>query len=112
MLESGQLDRSCEKWRSVTESQGGEEYHTDIKQRKANWIGHILCRNCLLKHVIEGKIEGRVEVTGRRRVRNNQLLDDLNTKRVCYKLKDEALDRSLCRTGFRRGCGPVVGHNV
>jgi hypothetical protein len=25
--------------------------HT-IKRRKANWIGHILCRNCLLKHVI------------------------------------------------------------
>jgi hypothetical protein len=26
--------------------------HT-IKRRKANLIGHILCRNCLLKHVIE-----------------------------------------------------------
>jgi hypothetical protein len=26
--------------------------HT-IKRRKANWIGHILRRNCLLKHVIE-----------------------------------------------------------
>jgi hypothetical protein len=31
--------------------------HT-TKIRKANWIGHILRRNCLLKHVIEGKIEG------------------------------------------------------
>jgi hypothetical protein len=31
--------------------------HT-IKRREANWIGHILRRNCrLLKHVIEGKIE-------------------------------------------------------
>jgi coproporphyrinogen III oxidase len=28
--------------------------HT-VKRRKANWIGHILRRNCLLKHVIEGK---------------------------------------------------------
>jgi replicative superfamily II helicase len=28
-----------------------------IKRRKANWIGHMLCRNCLLKHVIEGKRE-------------------------------------------------------
>jgi hypothetical protein len=36
-----------------------------IKRRKANWIGHILCRNCLLKHVIEGKLEGRIEMTGR-----------------------------------------------
>jgi hypothetical protein len=38
--------------------------HT-IKRRKANWIGHILRRNCLLKHVIEGKLEGRIEVTER-----------------------------------------------
>jgi hypothetical protein len=29
-----------------------------IKRRKANGIGHILRRNCLLKHVIEGKLEG------------------------------------------------------
>jgi hypothetical protein len=28
-----------------------------IKRRKANWIGHIVRRNCLLKHVIEGKRE-------------------------------------------------------
>ena len=26
-----------------------------VKRRKANWIGHILRRNCLLKHIIEGK---------------------------------------------------------
>jgi hypothetical protein len=38
--------------------------HT-IKRRKANWIGHILRRNCLLKHVIEEKLEGRIEMTGR-----------------------------------------------
>ena len=35
--------------------------HT-VKMRKANWIGHILCRNCLLKHAIEGEIEGRMEM--------------------------------------------------
>jgi hypothetical protein len=39
--------------------------HT-IKRRKANWIGHILRRNCLLKQVIEGKLEGRIEMTVRR----------------------------------------------
>ena len=33
--------------------------HT-VQQEKANWIGYILCRNCLLKHVIEGKKEGRI----------------------------------------------------
>jgi hypothetical protein len=31
--------------------------HT-IKRRKADWIGHILRRNCLLKHIIEGKKAG------------------------------------------------------
>jgi hypothetical protein len=36
-----------------------------IKRRKANWIGHILRRNCLLKHVIEGKLEGQTQMTGR-----------------------------------------------
>jgi hypothetical protein len=29
-----------------------------IKLRKANWIGHVLHRNCSLKHVVKGKIEG------------------------------------------------------
>jgi hypothetical protein len=31
-----------------------------IKRRKANWIGHILRRNCLIKQVTEGKMEGRM----------------------------------------------------
>jgi hypothetical protein len=35
-------------------------------RRKDNWFGHILLSNCLLKHVIEGKVEERMEVTGRR----------------------------------------------
>jgi hypothetical protein len=29
-----------------------------IQRRKADWIGHILHRNGLLKHVIERKMEG------------------------------------------------------
>jgi len=37
----------------------------EIRKRKANWIGHILRKNCLLKQVIEGKIKGQTEVTGR-----------------------------------------------
>jgi hypothetical protein len=39
----------------------------EISKRKVNWIGHILHRNCLLRQVIEGKIKGGIEVTGRRR---------------------------------------------
>jgi hypothetical protein len=37
--------------------------------------------NCLLIHVIEGKLEGRIELTGRRGRRRKQLLDDLKEKR-------------------------------
>jgi hypothetical protein len=37
--------------------------------------------NCLLKHVIKGKIEGRIQVTGRRRKRLQQLLNDLKGKK-------------------------------
>jgi hypothetical protein len=81
--------------------------HT-IKRIKANWIGHILRRNCLLKHVIEGKLERRIEMTGRRGRRRKQLLDDLNEKRRYWKLKEEALDRTLWRSRFGRGYGPIV----
>ena len=45
-------------------------------RRKANCIGHILRRNYLLKHVIEGKIAGRIEVMERRGRRRKQLLGD------------------------------------
>jgi hypothetical protein len=37
----------------------------EISKQKVNWIGHILCRNCLLQQDIEGKIKGGIEVTGR-----------------------------------------------
>jgi hypothetical protein len=35
----------------------------EISKQKANWIGHILCKKCLLQWVIEGKIKGGIEVT-------------------------------------------------
>jgi hypothetical protein len=79
-----------------------------LKRRKAKWIGQILHRNCLLKHVIEGKIEGRIEVTGRRGRRCKQLLDDLQETRGYWKLKEEALDHTLWRTCFGTDYGPVV----
>ena len=41
----------------------------EIRKRKANWIGHIVRRNCLLEQVIEGKIKGEMEVTRRRETR-------------------------------------------
>jgi hypothetical protein len=81
-----------------------------IKRRTAKWIGHILRRNCLLKHVIKGRIEGRLEVIGRRgrRRRRKQLLDDLKKRRGYRKLKEKAVDCTLWRTCFRRVYGPVV----
>ena len=65
----------------------GSVLHTG-NRRKGNWFGHTLRRNCLLKHVIEGKIEGRMEVTGRRGRRSKQLLDDLKENRGYCKLKE------------------------
>ena len=122
----------------------------EISKRKANWIGHILRRNCLLQRVIEGKIKGGIgircadhvtplypqklaltsptgsgrsvgivrsrtkatefslEVTGRRGRRRGKLLDDLKERRGYSHLKEEALDRTVWRTRFGRGFGPVV----
>jgi len=67
----------------------------EISKRKANWIGHILRRNCLLQQFIEGKIEGGIEVTGRRGRRRRKLLDDPKERRGYFHLKEEALDRTM-----------------
>jgi hypothetical protein len=47
-----QLDRSCE---NEVLRRGKEESNIllTVQRRKANWIGHILCGDWLLKHVIE-----------------------------------------------------------
>jgi len=80
----------------------------EISKRKANWIGHILRRNCLLQRVIEGKIKGGIEVTGRRGRMYRKLLDDLKERRGYSHLKEEALDRTMWRNRFGGGFGPVV----
>jgi len=83
----------------------------EIRKQKANWIGHILRifrRNCLLQRVIEGKIKGGIEGTGRRGRRLSKLLDDVKERRGYSHLKEDALDRSMWRARFGRGFGPVV----
>jgi hypothetical protein len=81
----------------------------EISKRKADWIGRILRRNCLLRRVIEGKIKGGIEVTGRRRGRRSRkLLDDLKEWRGYLYLKQEALCRTMWRAGFGRGFRPDV----
>jgi hypothetical protein len=68
------------------------------KQRKTNWIVHVLSKKCLLKHIIEGKVEGM----GRRGRRRKQILYALNRRR---SLK---LAYSFWKTRFGRGCGTVI----
>ena len=73
-----------------------------LKKQKANWIGHILRRNCLLKQVIEGKIKGEMEVARRRGRRSKKLLDDLKDRRGYSHLMEEALDRTMEASFWRR----------
>jgi hypothetical protein len=80
----------------------------EISKQKANWIGHILRRNCLLRQVIKGKIKLWIEVRGRRGRRRRKLLDDLKERRGYSHLKEETLDRTIWRAGFGRGFGHVV----
>ena len=84
----------------------------EIRKRKANWIGHILRRNCLRKQVIEGKIKGEMEVTRRRGRRCKKLLDGLKDRRGYCHLKEKALDRTMWRNRFGGGFGPVVRQNT
>ena len=80
----------------------------EISKWKANWIGHILRRNYLLQWVIERKIKGGIEVTGRRGRKRRKLLDDLKERREYCHLEEEALDHTMWRACFGRGFGPVV----
>jgi hypothetical protein len=61
-----------------------------------------------LQQVIEGKIKGGIEVTGRLGRRRRKLLDNVKERRGYSHLKGEALDHTMWRTGFGRGFGPVV----
>ena len=90
-----QLAGSYEKWGSITQSQGGEEYPTDNEKKEGQLNSHILRRNGLLKHIIEGQIEGGIDETGRRGRKRKQLLDGLKETRGYLKLKAEALGDTL-----------------
>ena len=102
-------DRSCENWSRVKEERNILQ---TLRRKKANWIGHILCRNCLPKHVTEGKVYGRTETrrwSGRRR---KQLLDDLKEKTCCWKLKEDKSHRAVWRIRIGKVFGPVVRHTT
>ena len=67
------------------------EFLNIILRRKANWIGHIVRRNCLLHDDIERQMTERKGVGRRRRT---QLLDDLRNRRIYWELMEEAEDRN------------------
>ena len=72
-----QCDKSWNVLQRVKEERS--VLHT-IKGCKDNWIGLILRSYCLLKHVVEGNIEGRIEVAGRRRRKHKKLRITWRTK--------------------------------
>ena len=53
-----------------------------------------------------------MEVTRRRGGRHKKLLDDLKERTGYSHLKEEALDRPMCRNCFGGGFGPVVRQNT
>ena len=101
-----QLDQLCGKW-SNTESQGVQIYPALCEKRKGylDW-SHLACE-LPSKHIIEIKIEGKIEVTGRRERRRKLLLDGLKEKRGYRKSKKEPLYRTLWRSRFASGYGHV-----
>jgi hypothetical protein len=74
----------------------------EIHKRNANWIGRILRRSCLLQRVTDGRIKGEIELTGRRRRRRRKLLEDHKERRGYSHLKEEALDRTMERSFWKR----------
>jgi hypothetical protein len=78
-----------------------------LKRMEVNWTGQMLRRNCFLLHIIGGKIEGKVEMTGSGR-RRRQLLDNPKETRKYWKLKWKKRDRTLWRSRSGRGYGHII----
>ena len=81
-------DDGEEKWSEKVINERIGEKRTLLNntlRRKANSIGHILRRNCLLHDATEGQMT-EMKGAGRRRT---QLLDDLRNRRICWESKEE-----------------------
>jgi hypothetical protein len=79
-----------------TYSKGRKEHSAYHTTKNANW-SDIFLRDCFLKHVIEGKIEGM-----QWRERWNEL------RKRYWNLNEESPDCALWRTRFGRRYGPVA----
>jgi len=78
---------------------------TKIKKwKKCNWVGQVLRRNCLLKHVIKEKIEGM----GRQRKRRKQLPDNIKGTRRYLKLKEDVQILESGEIRFQKFCVPLA----
>lgn len=99
------VHRSYYKWRNITQNPKGKERNilhiTRTKRRKAHWIGHVLHRNWLLKHVTERKTKEEEEDA------RSYLKED----RIHWNLKQNALDRNLWRGHFGKGNGRVANRD-
>jgi hypothetical protein len=54
------------------------------------------------------KKNGRIEVKRRQGRRSKKLQDDLQERIGYGKVKEEALDHTVWRTGFGNGCGTLI----
>jgi len=54
------------------------------------------------KLIFEGKVEGNIQVTGRRGTKHKLLLDEFKERRRYWKLKGDAVDGSQWRIRFGR----------
>jgi hypothetical protein len=67
-----------------------------------------LRRNCILQQVVEVKIKGEIEVTGRRGRRRRKILDDRKERRGYSYQKEAAIDRTMWIARYGGGFGLVV----
>jgi hypothetical protein len=72
------------------------------------WCWTFCVETAFYNGLLKERYKGGIEVTGRQGRRRRKLLDDLKGRRGYSHLKEEALDRTMRRTGFERGFGPVV----
>jgi hypothetical protein len=89
----------------------GISYMKQVNRRLTGVVTFCV-RNCLLKRVTEGKIQGRIELTGRQVKDVESYWMTFRKKRGFAHLKEEALDRTVWRAHFGRGFGPVVRHTT
>jgi hypothetical protein len=79
-----------------------------LKRRRGYWVVHFLRRDCFLRNVTVGTIEG-MGILGRR---CKQLLDVMKETRRYCKLKAEGQYLTLWKFRFGRGYGPAVRHTT